>query len=373
MLVGVGVLGVTAGVLAWSLAAVIYFAAPSRLQNRFLALLLFAEGTYVGALWGFTVLADPFWLDTGFIGVAGVSLLAFPGLFMLFASTLPAPVTRLLQNAAARWVFGTLAVAGAAAWVLATERFIVHPQYYPDVGWGWDDGPWFSWMLLALIVTMLFSLVAAISYYRASPRGTITRRRAGMYVVAFAIHDVSHVARALYDPLQIAYPVLRTMGRFHVSVTTIVFVLVLAYGILKGQLFGIDLHLKASIRRGTVVVLGVAAIVGAAQAGLEYLEGQWGLAVAGLAAALVFLLLRPLERLGTKLSTLALPEVADTSDYKRYRQLELYREAVEGLLEDGRVTSKERRTLVRLQTKLAISAETASQLERDARHAFALR
>jgi len=70
-------------------------------------------------------------------------------------------------------------------------------------------------------------------------------------------------------------------------------------------------------------------------------------------------------RIGARVADTAMPSVRETSDYVAFRKMEVYKAALEGAMEDGAVSAKEREVLRRLRESLGITDADASALERD--------
>jgi len=84
----------------------------------------------------------------------------------------------------------------------------------------------------------------------------------------------------------------------------------------------------------------------------------------GVVVALVILvLLRPIQRLAQHIAGDIMQGVDETPAYLEARKMEIYRAAVEGTVEDGVITVKERSILERLREKLELSEADAKAVE----------
>jgi len=143
----------------------------------------------------------------------------------------------------------------------------------------------------------------------------------------------------------------------------LVYVVLTAYGVASSHLLDIELRAKWTVERGTVAAVFVAVffvVSEAAQALLSERLGPWiGLLVMG---ALIFLL-TPLHRAGERLASAAVPGVQDTPEYRSFRRLQIYGEALSAALEDGQISAVERAILRRLANRLDLDPQEASDLE----------
>lgn len=140
----------------------------------------------------------------------------------------------------------------------------------------------------------------------------------------------------------------------------------LAYAIVRHQLFDIDLKIKWGISRGTLAGIFIAVFFVASEGAEELfstaLGPLWGILGAGL---LVFAI-SPLQRLTERVADAAMPRVKDDPEYRLVRKREVYKAALESALMDGMVTERERSVLATLADELGLSAREALDLERAA-------
>lgn len=350
---------------ALAIAGVVYFQSPSRAVNRRLALLLVAQGIGLLAGWGLSTLAmDPrdayAW---GFVGAMGYGALI--PLHLLFLATLPTPIVRPFATRPARWILALAAVA-IPVWLLARPDFVGEPTPTPGVTsvWSFSAGPVYAVFPIVHGLLSLYALIAAIDVVRRSRRGTTTRRQALAYAVAFGWRDATWVL-FLFVFTPIWFPdIARWWGRHYIlAAMDLAFVVLVAYGALKFQLLNIDLRVKWGVRRGAVLAAFLAVFVGVAQVAESYLSGQFGLLAGGIAAALLVLAIRPLERAADRIAEATMPRVQDTAEYRLVRRHELYRAALESARADGEITPRERDILVTLAERLGLSVREVHEIE----------
>lgn len=343
--------------------AFVYLARPGRFQNRILALLLVSEGL-AWMLVGFSFsVGDPGTFYASF-ATEQVAWVLVNVAYLAFLGTLATPWSRPLGTRAARW--GLVSVT-----VLASVAFVA----WPEVFWtGVEPGPisdyyatlstWGTafWLVTAGIAT--YALVVAVSLYRRSQPGTLARSQAKAYLAAFAMRDVSYAA-TVFIGVAISGSVAGRIGFIAQLIGYGSFALLLAYGILKTQLFDIDLKVRWTLEKSTVAAIFIAVFFLAGELAETFFGDVFGPYVGVLAAGVLVFFLAPLQRLADKIGDAAMPEVEDTEAYRQARKAEIYRAQLEELMSDDQVTVKERRALLRLQEDLGLDGDTANRLERN--------
>lgn len=342
------------------LAIWVFSANPGRPLNRLLAALLLFEALAagVGRISSNDVLPG---VQGGMGAITALSVTIVPPLYALFlGATLKTPLVRWFSVPAVRRLLYGLCV-GAFLFPLAFGT--------------WARGPWPE---VAVGIMLLYSLAAAISaFVRAAP-SSAQRTQARWFVLAFGTRDVIMAPLLLYtygmDILSPGHEVPRFWGTSLFSWGLLLAVLLypplLTYGILRAQIFDMDLRIKRILSRGTLAGFFLFVFLIASQ-----LAEQWATQVVGrnawvfgaIAAALFLFAITPLQRFTDRLASAAMPRVKESSDYVAYRKLEVYRAALEGAFIDGRINAKERGMLDRLVAKLGIHSPDANALERDVR------
>lgn len=141
-------------------------------------------------------------------------------------------------------------------------------------------------------------------------------------------------------------------------------VLLLAYAILRHELFDIDLRIKWTLQRGTLLAIFLIVFFVIANVASEFLTSSYGFLTGGIAAGLLLFLISPIQRFAEGIAERAMPGVRDTDEYRRVRKQEVYRSAVEAAAADGAITEREREILSRLQDQLGLKAAEAFSIER---------
>lgn len=354
-------------VVGWALAAVVFVTRPARRQNRRLALLLFIEATAWGAGAGVLFLVEDPATGYGIQAVFHMSLLALPWLYLRFLATLDVPLTRPLRNRTSEALLVVASMGAPLVYLLRPGKYtvaMVEAWYTPVEA---VLGPWFDYTLLLVGAASLYGLAAAINGVRAAGEGP-ARDRARSYAIAFGVCDAILVSIVMVLPTVVPPPptgswtdLLYIWGS---PVSTLAFALLASYGILRTQLFGIDLKIKRGISRSTVAgTFGALFLV--VSEGVEFLLGVEGTLYGVGAAVLVGLFFRRVEAAAQDVADVLMPGVEDTEEYREQRKLQVYRDAVEDAAGDEEVTEKERDVLDGLRENLGLDADVANSLERD--------
>jgi hypothetical protein len=355
-----GILTLLAIAMCWALAVVLYRVGPPGSVARRLSLLLVVEGVTLGSSSSIEFLlvspADAFrlhprWAQAEFI-VHTLGDCAMLALYPPFLAT--ALQTRLTRPFAGRRVQIALGVAAISLFLAI--------QLAPLAVGG-------SMLYLSLALLFGFALVASLDAWRAA-RGA-ARTRARSFALAFGLRDVcwgfiyalacwelwSGTYAEFYDTVPTRY-VVYMLG-------TLVAVPLIAYGILRTQLFDIDLRIRWTIKQSTVAAAVVAIVYVASEGASRLLSHEFGNAAGLLAAAVVVFFMAPLQRFADRVAGAAMPNTLDTPEYAAYRKLQVYEAALAEARQSGDISRKERALLNRLRDSLGISAVVADTLERD--------
>jgi hypothetical protein len=205
----------------------------------------------------------------------------------------------------------------------------------------------------------------AISAYRHA-LNPIGRQRALLFVVAFGIRDLFGAAFVIYFIVLGGYflPGGDVLFILTVPIVDLLFYCLLTYGILKSQLFDIDLRLKTVLRRSMIALPFAAAFFVVTETVERFLLLPFDSFWLGLLAAGSFvLLIHPIQARATAIADRLLPAVDASPDYLEGRKDEVYRNAFETFLEDGVIAARERKVLDRLRADLKIDLARAIAIE----------
>jgi len=227
--------------------------------------------------------------------------------------------------------------------------------------------------LLYASVTLLFlySLVASIHAWRTAKSGLV-RERAGIFALAFGFRDLGWgMSYGIFAWLMWTQPELADMptagwlGKTVYALGTLVAVPLVAYGILRAQLFDIDLRIRWTIKQSTLATVVVTLVFLLSEGAERVLSSELGNFVGLLAAAVVVFFLSPLQRFAENIATAAMPNTQNTPEYAAYRKMQVYEAAVAEAQREGGISDKERSLLNRLRDSLGISPVDAEMLERE--------
>lgn len=358
-------LGFASGALSWSLAAVIYGTRPDRPQNRLLALFLALAGSAWFLSSGFQqVQADARWAYAALV-TAFAAHVASHCVHLLFLSTLPSPMVRPLRHPAVR-------IALVAVFALWVTHIVARPLLWDRgvlagdvVAWVNAAGPLYARFWWLFDVMWWFGFLVAVTAYRNRAAWT-DRRQARAYVLAFAVHDGGFgllLAALIWFPPSSA-ALAEWLSLYPWPLFNIWLAILLAYAILRTQLFEIDLKVKVAIRRSTVAAAFAGAFLIASE-GLEAFvpfDGVW----LGVGAAIgIGVALRSIRRIAERVADRLLPGVAATPEYVDARKHEVFRATLAGAAGDGVITEKERHVLEVLRREFGISEAAAAAMERE--------
>lgn len=225
-------------------------------------------------------------------------------------------------------------------------------------------------LYLCLSLLFLFALVASVHAWITATG--VARARARSFAIAFGLRDICWCfvyGYAIWLIYVGKYSVVDTNAEAFVYVVyvmgTMLAVPLIAYGILRTQLFDIDLRIRWTIKQSTLAGLFVAIVYLVSEGAEQLLSSELGNIFGLLASAIVVFFLAPLQRFAERVASLAMPNTVNTPEYAAYRKLQVYEAALAEAMEEGGISNKERALLNRLRDSLQISEADAASLERD--------
>lgn len=356
-----GILGLLAVATCWSLAVFLFRLSTPGSVARKLSLLLLVEGMTLGSS-GFIDLfitddayANPayaLWWQTELL----IHTFGDCAMLVLYPPFLAAALqTNLTRPFADRRVQSAIIVAA----VLLFVAFAIKPLPYAAVA-----------LYLALSLLFAFALVASIHAWRIASGAGKARARA--FTIAFGVRDVCWGFLYGYAVWSIS------VGRSEMlegepsgfafllyALGTLLSAPLIAYGILRTQLFDIDLRIRWTIRQSTLAAAVVTIAYVLSEVAERLVSAELGSTVGILAAALVVFFLAPLQRFAERVADSAMPNTRNTPEYIAFRKMQVYEEAVAEAHVDGGISTKERALLGKLRESLGISAADAESIERD--------
>lgn len=359
----VGLLAAIAVAMCWSLAWVLYRTGSSGSMARQLSMLLVVEGItlistgYIDLFLSEELRAHRFYPVYG--QVAGiVHTLGDCAMLALYPAFLAAALkTKLTRPFAETRLRIALAVAASA---LFFATMLTPLQFGATI------------LYLSLSGLFLFALVASVHAWRTASNRT-ARVRAGIYTLAFGFRDIcwsSVYGFAIWMIYIGEYQIVDSAASSTIYVVyalgTLIAVPLIAYGILRTQLFDIDLRIRWTIKQSTVAGIFVAVFYLVSEGADRLLSSEFGNVLGLLASALVVFFLVPLQRFAESVASAAMPHTQDTPEYVAYRKLQVYEAAlIEALEFGGGISEKERALLNRLRDSLGVSEAVADEMERD--------
>lgn len=356
-----GVVALVATALCWSLAVALYRVGSPGSVARKLAVLLGIEGMtlisagYIDLMLTPAAHAHPFyqrWFDAEFV----VHTLGDCSMLALYPPFLAAALgTKLTRPFADKRVRIGIAIAAAALFfaTLTTPMTIGASMLYA-----------------ALALVFWFAFGASINAWLKATGPARTRARS--FAIAFGVRDVlwgyvylqtvlqvwagtmAEVPSDPKDPIMLWY-----------AHGTLLAVPLIAYGILRTQLFDIDLRIRWTIKQSTLAAAIVTIVYVLSEGASRLLSSELGSIAGLLAAGLVVFFLAPLQRFAERVASSAMPNTHNTPEYAAHRKLQVYEAAVAEALQGGGITQKERALLNRLRDTLGIAVVDAEALERD--------
>ncbi len=357
----VGLLALIAFVMCLSLAVVIFRAGVPGSTARRLSLLLLIEGVtlfstgYIDLFLGPEIRSlafYPSWLMAeGIVHTAGdCAMLALYPPFL--AAALPTPLTQLFAGKRAR----------------VSLLFAACILFFAVFNTPLEVGATTLYVLLVLL--FLYALAASVNAWLTSD-GT-ARLRARSFTMGFGFRDICWgfvYGFAIWMIFTEQYAVVDTdaSGLPYVmyALGSLVAVPLIAYGILRTQLFDIDLRIRWTIKQSTLAATIVAVIFVLTEGADRLLSAELGNWAGLLAAAIIVFFLVPLQRFAERVASVAMPNAQNTPEYVAFRKMQVYEAAVVEALQEAGISHKERALLERLRESLGISEADAMAIEKE--------
>ncbi len=358
-------LGIPAALLAWTFALYVLLVAPRTRSAQFLVALLFVDGLAVISSYGnpaflnrhFGLTAIP-WHDIHQASDWALIAVYLPFLGMTLDSPLVAP----LKVKVVRFpvLVGGLAIALSIFFLPGSVRESLRVPFY-----------------IVICVVLAWGFAAAVhSWYIAT--NPAKRERARAFTLAFGARDIlwtlsfalnaahyyGYIGSGGHPPPESS--IFRFITPFSYEIAVIIYVPLVAYGVLRVQLFDIDLRIKRTLRRSTIAAAFVAAFFVVSEFAGVYLSDQLGTVLGILATGALIFFLDPIQRAAERVSNAAMPNTHRTPEYENYRKLQVYESAVLAALEDGRISERQRRVLDSMIRSMGIDSQVAAKLESDA-------
>lgn len=367
-------LGIPAAFIAWGFALYVFVVAPPSRGARFLVAMLVVDGLAVITSGKNLLHVNPFIENTlGLPAIPGVAhqvsdwaLIAvyLPFLGMTLNSPLVAPLKKPVIARAV--MIGGFAVAAFIPFLPHEVRQQFNVPFY-----------------VVICIVLAWGFAAAVhSWYIAT--NDAERDRARAFTIAFGLRDImwtfsfsmwSAYYFGLFGGQSSRLPdsasTLDIVLAVSYQLAVILYVPLVAYGVLRVQLFDVDLRIKRTIKRSTIAAAFVATFFIISESAGNYLSSQFGTVLGVLGTAALIFFLDPIQRAAERISDAAMPNTHDTPEYETFRKLQVYESAVRAALEDGHISDRQRRVLTSMIESMGIDAKVAEALENDARAALA--
>jgi hypothetical protein len=283
--------------------------------------------------------------------------------YLLLLGELRLPLLRVLRTRAAGAIAVVLSLAGLLFPFLRPALYapsFVHASYAP-----WVVVPGAAALAFVLVgaLVLAFSLTTSLVAWMRARKGSVERERAASYALAFGVRD-GGILLGLILLYAVPETDLTDMAGVATSAVAVTASLVLlGYGILRTQLFDIDLKLRKGVERVLLggVLLAVFFVV--AQVVANLLNDRLGLLAGGIAAGLAVFALLPMQRLAERVAAAATPGIRTDSAYLAYRRMMVYRAAVEA--SEHPPAEANQAVLAALRRELGISDDDAEALHRE--------
>jgi len=225
-------------------------------------------------------------------------------------------------------------------------------------------------LYLLLSSLFIFAFVASVQAWRIATGSA--RSRAGIFALAFGIRDVCWCvvyAAAIWLIWSGTYQLVDSdasgLPYIVYALGTLLAVPLIAYGILRTQMFDIDLRIRWTIKQSTLAAAVLAIVFLISEAASELLSSEFGTVGGLLGAAIVVFFLAPLQRFAERVAGMAMPNTQNTPEYAAYRKMQVYESAVSEALLEGGISDKERTLLNHLRDSLGITPVDAETLEHE--------
>jgi len=355
-----GFLALVALAMCWSLAAVLFRVGSTGSVARTLSLLLVVEGAtlistgYLDLFLTNSARALPFYpvffRAEEIVHTAGdCAMLALYPPFL--AAALRTRLTRIFSGKKVRFVLGAAALALCVIVLWGPIKLGATVLY------------------ISLFVLFGYALVASVHAWHTASGPA--RSRAGIFALAFGARDICWGIAYGVSTLMLWAGTYQVVDPEAAGLLFLIYALgslfavpLIAYGILRTQLFDIDLRIRWTIKQSTLAAAFFAVFYLVTEGADRFFASEFGNWIGLVATALLVFFLTPLQRFAERVATLAMPNAQNTPEYAAYKKLQVYGAALEEALQGG-ISEKERALLNRLRESLEIAPSDATALEQD--------
>ena len=358
-------LGIPAALVAWAFALYVLIVAPPTRGARFLVAMLAFDGLAVISSY------DNWWYVDQFLGPMSLGTIwgrihqasdwALIAVYLPFLGlTLESGLVRPLKNVVFRNVVMYLGLGIALSMFVLPEdiREYFRVPFY-----------------VVICIVLTYGFIAAIHTW-ATATSEAKRERAKAFTLAFGIRDVlwtiTFAMNTMYyygvigEGFSDDTTFMPGFVPFAYAAALILYVPLVAYGVLRVQLFAVDIRIKRTLKRSTIAAAFVATFFVVSELAGEFLSSQLGTVLGIVVTGGLVFFLDPIQRAAERLSNAAMPNTVQTPEYENYRKLQVYESALQAALEDGHISDRQRRVLDSMIQSMGIDSAVAAQLESDA-------
>lgn len=222
---------------------------------------------------------------------------------------------------------------------------------------------WFPWLWTRWWPPALALPISLATCLRLLPILRRTRDHPGLQEVSRFF--VAAVPLALVSPFVrlLPYANAEDLATFILAIWRLAIPFLLAYALLRYQLFDIDIRLKDGVRRGIIIVAFTVTFFLVSEAAESLVQGDRGPIFGIVAAGFLALGARPVQRFAERVSDAFMPDTKPIAEQTYEERTAFYLEQYRLITTDGQVTPKERRMLGRLQRTLSLSDDAVHDLE----------
>lgn len=215
---------------------------------------------------------------------------------------------------------------------------------------------WIVWLLATSFFLMTATIIAAWGWHMAKnqPKDPWPRR-----IV---------VLGSAFLLLGVVWSTLTSAGAPNnlgiLGATRVFGVIALGYSILRHQFLELDVKLKFGLRQSTVAAIFIAAFFVVSELVSGLLSERIGLIAGVLTTGLLVFAIAPLQRLGERVASTALPDAKPIDERSLRERKKIYREMLESAWSDGHLSRTELQMLEVARERLQLSLDQTKQLER---------
>lgn len=226
---------------------------------------------------------------------------------------------------------------------------------------------WLPWGWSLSLLPLLALVISVATCVRLLPLLRLARSSPELQEVTRFF--VAAVPLAILTPFttHLPYAGAEDLATFILAVWRLLIPLLLAYALMRYQLFNIDIHLKAGVRRAIILGAFTVTFFLVSEAAESMAEGDRGPAVGIVAAGVLALGSRPIQSFASKASDKFMPDTKPIAQQTYAERLRFYLDQFLLIRHDGETTPKERQMLDRLAATLALPASAVREIEATSR------